>query len=133
MKNTTAHPLATYIKKHRLSRKMSIRGLAGKAGIDSGALTRLEHGETRTPTPQTLRALASALDVPAADLFSAAGHITPYDLPSLTPYLQTRYRGLPEGAIAEASAYLDRLFDQHGLQPDGPLLLEDETTTPSQS
>lgn len=130
MKHDTAHPLSTYVTKHRVQQKMSIRGLAAKAGLDSGALTRLEHGETRTPTPETLRALAEALDVPLSDLYAVAGHVVPYDLPSLVPYLQTRYGELPDTALAEASAYLEHLIDQHGLEPEGPLELEDEATTP---
>ena len=104
----------------------------GYKGLDSGALTRLEHGETRTPTPETLRALAEALDVPLADLYAVAGHVVPYDLPSLVPYLQTRYGQLPDTALAEASAYLEHLIDEHGLNPQGPLEFEDESTAPPQ-
>jgi transcriptional regulator with XRE-family HTH domain len=120
----------TYISEHRRKSKLSIRGLATKAGLDSGALTRLEHGETRTPRPETLRALAEALEVPIADMYAAAGHVTPYDLPSLVPYLRTRYRHLSDAAIRDASAYLDQLIKEHRLESDGPSAHEDEITTP---
>lgn len=133
MKQTTAPILAAYVTDHRRRMKLSIRGLATKSGLDSGALTRLEHGETKSPRPETLRALAEALEVPIADIYAAAGHVTPYDLPSLTPYLQTRYgKQLSATAIRDASEYLTRLINEHGLQPDGPAPLEDETTAPLQ-
>ena len=133
MKHATAPTLPTYISEHRRRQKLSIRGLAAKAGLDSGALTRLEHGETKTPRPETLRALAKALEVPIADIYAAAGHVTPYDLPSLVPYLQTRYGNLSDAAIRDASAYLARLIDEHGLDPNGPAAQEDEITTPPET
>lgn len=116
-----------HIKQLREHKKLSVRGLAAKAGVDDGALSRIENGK-RLPQAGTLKALASALDVPLADLFVAAGHIIPYDLPSITPYLRARYGQLPEEAIASLDSYLKQLIDEHGLDPNGPRDLEDETS-----
>jgi transcriptional regulator with XRE-family HTH domain len=128
----SANQFGEYIKRLREERQLSLRGLAGKAGINSGALSRLEGGKRPTPKPDTLKVLAAALNVPLADLFAMAGYVVPYDLPSVSPYLRARYGHLPEGALTEIDDYLKRLIDEHGLDPGGPRDLEDETSEPSQ-
>jgi transcriptional regulator with XRE-family HTH domain len=126
MNKETTGRLAEYIKALREARKLSIRGLASKAGLDSGALTRLEQGKVRAPQPDTLAALATALQVPLADLFAMANYLTPHDLPSVTPYLRARYGHLPEDALASIDNYLRRLIDEYDFDPNGPHSLEDE-------
>lgn len=120
------HRFAAYMTRLRKEQKLSIRGLADKAGMDSGALTRIEQGKVHTPRPETLRSLASALQVPLADLFLAAGYAIPYDLPSMTPYLQARYGHLPEETLAAANDYFTRLVGEHDVDPNGPDGLKDE-------
>lgn len=120
-----------YIKNLREERRLSVRGLAAKAGISSGALSRLENGK-RSPQPETLKALATALAVPLSDMFAMAGYTVPYDLPSMSPYLRARYGHLPEGALTSIDDYLKRLIDEYGLDPGGPLALEDEASEPAQ-
>jgi len=132
MDHDTAHRFGEYIKGLREERKLSIRGLASKSGIDSGGLTRLEHGKRRTPRPDKLKALATALEIPLADMFAMAGYTVPYDLPSMTPYLRARYGHLPEETLSAVNDYLERLIDEHGLDPDGPLDFEDETRESAQ-
>lgn len=128
MNHDTAQRFGDYIKRLRMERKLSIRGLAKQAGIDSGALTRLEHGGVHTPQPGTLKALAMALHVPLADMFVMAGYVIPYDLPSIAPYLHARYGHLPEETLASANDYLQQLIDEHGLDPNGPVAFEDEVS-----
>lgn len=125
MKHEAAQQFGAYIKCLRAEQKLSIRGLADKAGMDSGGLTRLEHGKF-LPHPDTLKALAMALQVPLADMFVMAGYVIPYDLPSITPYLRARYSSLPEEAIASADDYLQKLIDEYGMDPRGPVEREDE-------
>lgn len=62
--------LGEYIRHLRTQRATSLRELAAAAGIDSGGLARLEHGKIPHPRPDTLYALAHALDIPFADLFA---------------------------------------------------------------
>ena len=52
----------------------------------------------------------------------------PYDLPSIAPYLQARYGHLPEETLASANDYFQRLIDEHGLDPNGPVALEDKAS-----
>lgn len=132
MDHDTTHRFGGYIKGLREERKLSVRELASKAGINSGALTRLEHGKVRTPHPDTLKVLATALDVPLMELFTMAGYLGPYDLPSMAPYLRARYGHLPEETLSAVNDYLERLIDEHGLDPGGPLDFEDETRESAQ-
>ncbi|MGH4012987.1 MAG: helix-turn-helix domain-containing protein [Pseudonocardiaceae bacterium] len=125
MEHKTAQQFGVYIRRLRTEQKLSIRELANKAGIDSGGLTRLEHDKV-SPQPNTLKALAIALQVPLADLFAMAGYVTPYDLPSIAPYLRVRYSSLPEEALSSANDYLQKLIDEHGMDPHGPVEREDE-------
>lgn len=132
MNQDKARAFGEYIKRLREKRKLSMRGLASEAGIDSGALTRIEHGKVGSPQPDTLKALAMTLQVPLADMFAMADYVIPYDLPSITPYLQARYGQLPEDALVSIDSYLRQLIDEHGLDPDGPRDLEDEMSAPTQ-
>ncbi len=127
MNHDAARQFGDYLKHLRQERKLSMRGLAHQANIDSGALTRLEQGKVAAPQPDTLKALAAALQVPLADMFAMAGYVIPYDLPSITPYLRARYGHLPDETLASVNDYLQKLIDEHGLDPHGPVALEDET------
>lgn len=131
MNQNTAHQIGGYVKRLRQEQKLGVRGLASKAGLNSGELSRIENGN-RHPRPDTLKALAAALDVPLADMFATAGYTIPYDLPSMAPYLHARYGHLPEETRNAVNEYLERLIDEHGLDPDGPTELEDERSEVSQ-
>lgn len=126
MNHDAAPQFGEYIKRLRRERKLSMRGLAHEANIDSGALTRIEQGKVSTPQPDTLKALAAALQVPLADMFAMAGYVIPYDLPSIAPYLHARYGHLPEETLASANDYLQKLIEEHGLDPHGPVGSKDE-------
>jgi len=69
-----------------------------------------------------------ALHVPLTDMFAMAGYVIPCDLPSIAPYLHARYGHLPEDTLASVNDYLTRLIDEHDLDPNGPVALEDETS-----
>jgi transcriptional regulator with XRE-family HTH domain len=130
MERATTNQFGGYIRHLREQRRLSMRGLAKVAGVDSGALTRLESGET-TPTPGTIKALAIALDVPLADLFVRAGYITPHDLPNMDSYLHARYGYLPSDVLDSMNDYCQRLIDEYGFDPNGPRAHEDEPDKPS--
>lgn len=131
MDDEQVRQFAQYIKRQRESQKLSLRDLAAKTGIHNGTLSRLEQGKIATSKPATLKALALALNVPLADMFAMANYIVPYDLPSMTPYLHARYGHLSDEAVASVSEYLERLIDEHDLDPNGPLGFEDETNEPA--
>ena len=131
MDENSAKRFGDYLRRHRKEQKLTSRGLAEKAGIDIATLVRLEQGKYRTPRPDTLKGLASALGLPLADVFAMADYVVPYDLPTMTPYLRAKYGSLPEEAITSMDDYFQQLLDQYGLNLKGPLASEDEITTVS--
>lgn len=116
MNDERARQLGEYIRQLRIGHTASIRGLADRAGIDSSGLTRLESGHVRNPRPGTLSALARALDVPLADLFARAGYTTPHELPSVEPYLRTKYDYLSRQETEAITTLVEALTSLH--QPD---------------
>ncbi|GCB48484.1 helix-turn-helix domain-containing protein [Streptomyces sp. NL15-2K] len=125
----TQQQFGDYLKGLRQSKGLGVRELARRAELDAGGITRIEQGKI-SPTLDTLKALATALEVPSSDLFTMAGYVTPSDLPSMSTYLRTRY-GLPEETIASVDEYVQRLIDERGLDPNGPAPFEDESENPS--
>lgn len=125
MEQDASQELGKHIRRLREDRGLNVRGLAAKAGINDGALSRIENGK-RMPALETLKAIASALDVPLTDLFAMSGYLGAYDLPSLTPYLRARYGHLSEASLTAIDTYLKQLIDEHDLDPRGPAGYEDE-------
>ncbi len=83
--------LIELIKTTREERGLSLRKLADIAGLHHSFLSKLELGAYDSVSVESLMALAEALDLPPADLFSLAGYRLPESLPSFGPYLRTRY------------------------------------------
>lgn len=105
--------LGTLIARARHDRGLSMEGLAAATGVSKGLVWQWERGN-KTPTAANLARVARALDVDFEDLFALAGYVTPDALPTLAPYLRTKY-GLSDDAIAEA----ERLFADLRQQPGG--------------
>lgn len=63
--------LGTAIRSHRQAKGLTIEALAHKAGMSTGHVGRIEQGHVN-PRWDTLCALASALDMPLAELFDDA-------------------------------------------------------------
>ena len=126
MNETTARQFGDYLRKHRTDQHLNVRALAARAGVDHTTLVRLERGENRTPRPDTLKGIATALGLPMADVFALANYVVPYDLPSFSPYLRAKYGDLPAAAIADLDSYFRDLVDQHHLDLKGPAPGEDE-------
>ncbi|WP_158226821.1 helix-turn-helix domain-containing protein [Amycolatopsis vastitatis] len=105
MTDDAARLFGEYLRDLRTQRKLSARGLAARAGIDSGTVTRLEQGGIHAPSPYTLKQLAKALDVPLADLFAMAEYVTASELPDLTSYINTKFGHLPAETRAAMAQY----------------------------
>jgi transcriptional regulator with XRE-family HTH domain len=103
---------------------LSMRTLATRSGVNQATIVRLEHGDIRSPQPDTYVDLARALGIPTSDLFAAAGWIPAEELPGFKPYLRVKYRYLDEQAIEDFERYADRLSARHG--GHGPVDREDE-------
>lgn len=115
MNDATTPGLGSYIRRIRKAHGISIRELAVQAGIDSGGLARLENGKVSNPRPDTLSALARALDIPFADLFAHAGYTAPRELPSVEPYLHTKYDRLSSNETRAITTLVEALTRLHEL------------------
>lgn len=118
--------LADVVRQRRQSAGISAAELARRAGTNKTTITRLEAG--RVPKPATLQAIARALDMPARDLLASANYLDQGDLPSLTPYLRTRYGYLSDKAQAEIAQSFRDITARYGYDADrhGPSDGEDE-------
>lgn len=93
----TPHPatIGEYLKIARTRHGYSLRHVASLAGLEPSSIKRIEDGTYATPSPETLLALADALDLPVGVL---AGFIDSYhqlihaSLPSLSDYLKIKYK-----------------------------------------
>lgn len=113
-----AHRLAALLRTKRQATGLNASEVARRAGVDKGTVTRIELGQIPRPRPENLRAIGDVLGIPAADLFTATDWLPDGDLPTFRPYLRSKYRELPEEAVAEIEAVFDRLardYGSHGL------------------
>jgi transcriptional regulator with XRE-family HTH domain len=116
--------LARILRERRSEFGYSIRDLAARAGVNLATIVRLERGDILTPQPDTLKALAGALELSITDLFAIAEWLPSRELPAFRPYLRAKYKNLPDSAVAEMEVFFDRLARKHGV--DGPAEAEDE-------
>ncbi|MFN2471119.1 MAG: helix-turn-helix domain-containing protein [Gaiellaceae bacterium] len=121
-----AKALGKFFKEHRAALGLSTRALAAQSGVDMATIVRLEQGAFAEPRPDTLRVVAEALGVSLADVFAMADYVVPDELPAFTPYLRSKYRGLPSEAVEQLERSFARLAKRHGFEPDGPAPGEDE-------
>lgn len=112
---------------------LSIRRLAERAGLHHAGLARIELGEQR-PTPDTLLALAQALELDESDLFALAGYRLPDRLPSFPAYLRAKYR-MSDEAATQLNEFFGFIQGKYGIENKGDLDrskpdVRDERTTP---
>lgn len=123
MMNKNTDRLSQLLRSRRLDLGQRLEDVAKQAGVDVAGLSRAENGK-KIPAPETLAALAGALDLPLADLYEAAGYPLPQELPSLRPYLRRAYN-VPEEAVQEIEQYLRGIAAKYGA-PAKPKNREDE-------
>lgn len=120
--------LSDYVHSAREAKGYSFGQLSERSGVTKSGLFSIESGDRLTPAPATLQKLALALDVPLADLYALAGYEQPAVLPTLTPYLRSKYRDLPPEAAEEVATAFSRIARKYGIDPDhnGPAPGQDE-------
>ncbi|WP_217921913.1 helix-turn-helix domain-containing protein [Miltoncostaea oceani] len=111
--------LEDVLRSARETSGLSIRRLAERTGLHHAGLARIELGEQR-PTPDTLLALAQALELDEADLFALAGYRLPDRLPSFPAYLRAKYR-MPDEAATQLNEYFGFLKTKYGIENKGDL------------
>ena len=112
MLNKNTDRLSYLLRSRRLELGQRLEDVASRAGVDVAGLSRAENGK-KVPAPETLAALAGALELPLADLYEAAGYPLTQELPTLRPYLRRAYN-VPEEAVQEIEIYLQRIAAEYG-------------------
>jgi|JI10StandDraft_1071094.scaffolds.fasta_scaffold02983_3 transcriptional regulator with XRE-family HTH domain len=120
--------LGDYLSSARTAKNLSYGQLAQRSGLQKSGIFAIEKGDVKSPDTDTLAKLATALDVPLADLYSLAGYAQPTELPSVQPYLRSKYGDLPPEARAEIADAFERISAKYGTDPtaSGPAAGEDE-------
>lgn len=124
-----AKKLGRHLKQAREGIGISARELARRADVPDSTIVRIEQGAFAEPSPEKLQRMAAALGLNLADLYLMADYPIP-ELPTLTPYLRTKYGNLPTEAADQIQAYADRLARKHGVDLSGPTPGEDEQPEP---
>ena len=115
-------PLADFIMKRRADLCLSLPQLEARTGIHQSRLNRWERGLEQPRRIERLSALARGLEVPVADLYLLVGMELNTELPSLRPYLRSKYgKSLPPAARQQ----IERIAAQYGIN-NGPAHGEDE-------
>lgn len=121
--------LVALLTSRREDAGLSIPEVSRRAGVDRGTLWRIEQGMIASPKAENLQAIGEVLGIPASDLFAIVGWMPSKDLPTIRPYLRSKYHQLPTDAVREIEQYFDDVAARHGIsfdQRDGPRHGEDE-------
>ncbi len=115
-----------WLRAKRQAAGISTVQLAKRADMSDTTIVRIEHGAYSAPAPNKLARIADVLALELADVYAMADYAVPDDLPSFQPYLRTKYRGLPQKAIADLNKAFTDIAKRHGYDARGPSPGEDE-------
>ena len=122
MEPDRAAALGHVLRARREELGLSTRQLSAQVGVNDVTIVRIERGEFAAPRPDKLSRLAEGLGLRLADIFAMADYVAPSELPTLAPYLQAKYPGLPDDAVAAIGRYAARTAKQHGINLEGALV-----------
>jgi transcriptional regulator with XRE-family HTH domain len=120
--------LGKLLKSRREVLGLSAREVAQRADVDKATITRLELGQISHPRSENIKAIAQVLRVPVSDLFAVAGWMPKGELPTLRPYLRSKYN-LTNEEMKEIEEDFARIAKEKGIsfnEYDGPIDGEDE-------
>lgn len=127
MQEYDAQGLAKAIRNQREKLGLSASEVARQAGVAKGTITRLELGQISNPRMDNLRSIADVLGIPLTELLAESSLLRDSDLPALTPYLRTKFKDMPEGALKEIDEHFREVAKRHGIHlNNGPAPGEDE-------
>lgn len=114
----TKPTLATELRRLREAAGLSLRSLASYSGVNVSVISRIEAGEIRYPTTDTLNRMAKSLDVDPEALYDAVWRepSSKHALPSMPLYLRAKYR-LSAEEIVEVEASIKKITDRGTKKP----------------
>ena len=112
----TKQTLASTLKRLRQRAGLSLRDLETDSGVARSIISRIESGEYLNTRPATLTRLATALNVDASELLTAAGYTASQAeaLPPIGAYLRTKYGHLSAESRQQLSDFLEQLEADQG-------------------
>jgi transcriptional regulator with XRE-family HTH domain len=132
MDQEAARKFGEWLRQKRHTAGLGTTELAKRTGITDGTITRLEQGSIATPDPRKLSRIAEALGIPVEEIYGMAGYNAPKQLPSVRPYLRSKYRDLPGEVVADLERAVVNIIRKHGYDPEGPRPGEDEQPEPEE-
>lgn len=119
--------LADTIRRQREMLGLSASEVTRRAGVAKGTITRLELGQIASPRMDNLRIIADVLQIPFTEILADSSMLRDSDLPTLKPYLRTKFKDMPEGAVREIEQHFRDVAARHGIDiNNGPAPGEDE-------
>ena len=91
--------LGRFLKERRKALGLSTYQVGELADVPQSTIVRFEQGEYASPRPDKLSRIATALDLPVAEVFSRMGYMNAHDLPTLETYLRSKYNIKPEVVV----------------------------------
>lgn len=132
MDQDQAEALGVFLRNRRDTLGLSTRQLARLSGVPDSTIVRFEQGAYASPSADKLARLAEAMGLNLADVYSLAQYASPADLPSVGPYLRTKYRDLEPAALNALSREVSEVLARHGIDPTArPQPGEDEVPEPT--
>lgn len=112
------------IKEARIGAGVSMGQAAEEARISKSLLRFWELDEIESPDLGKVLRLAATLSIEPLVLCTAAGYDLSGTLPTIQPYLRSKYPQLPESALSDIAA----ITEKYGIDPNhtGPRPGEDE-------
>lgn len=127
MQEQDVQRLASTIRQQRERLGLSASEVARRAGVAKGTITRLELGQIASPRMDNLRTIADVLQLPFTEILADSSMLRDSDLPTLKPYLRTKFKDMPEGAVREIEQHFRDVAARHGIDiSTGPAPGEDE-------
>ncbi|TWP34337.1 helix-turn-helix domain-containing protein [Leekyejoonella antrihumi] len=116
--------LGRLLKDARIAAQLSIRQAASEADISKSLLDAWERDQVDSPELGKLLRLAAVLEIDPTAACEAAGYDLSGTLPSIKPYLRSKYPTLPASALQEIA----EITEKYGIDPNhtGPRPGEDE-------
>lgn len=112
--------LGEYVRTRRTSQNLSFNECAEHSGLHHTFWRKLEAGEYESPSPKNLHLVAETISCPIEDLYALCGYPVSTEMPSLVPYLRTKY-DLPPEAISDMERYFAQLRSYYGIPDDQPV------------
>ncbi|WP_420094738.1 helix-turn-helix domain-containing protein [Nocardia asteroides] len=95
--------------------KLTRAAIAARSGMSRSTITRVAQG-VFLPTPNSLKAIADAIEVPHEELFTLAGWRDSLAIPSRRgPHVQVTYHDVPREIAQEIHAAIDEVAARHDL------------------